>query len=289
MIIMYNYEKKRYNPSLVYIDDNILDDIWQMIVSSYKDVLIKHFGIDDSSTILTPPHHEVLKISDISRQTTLFSEILYYMPKMNDEISFVEYPSTCDLYYIKASIYDKYLMIFEDRIHKIFIGENRIYNFIPKFLNNQLIHSLEGYQELCKNKNAIMHFSFTKSIYMKDEFTEESLRDICTKTGCALSKIYKNKESIPNRIDAIEKVHLDGYQINSGFPSQLIINGRSKNCKMVFRTIVFKNGRIVANKKGRAIPYAFTEMQLKLNKLMTETGKADDKWVIINGFIKYTK
>lgn len=286
MIIPYiekNFFNRIYSNKWVYVKDDFLDDIWSIITNPYKDVLFKHFGIDTTKSVISKPFSEVLddKKSEYCKdEVKIDGDIPYFRDNKFIPVVF-RFLSSKEIQYLRANTYNYFHGIFKERIHNIF-DENNIYTLVTKPQKADLIN----YRDLCIKNNYIMHISFTKNIIDTNREDEESLKALCNRIGYSLSKIYKNPEEIDKRIDDLDLISNSGSIFNSTYPSQLVINYRSKDYKAKFRTIAYKNGKIVIDKKGRVVPYAYTEMQLKINKII-KSSKPTDKWVLVNGFINY--
>ena len=291
---------------ILYIPDTVVDELWKKLTEPYKSFFERQlfsertFECDIDVLYRTP----IVEFEDMSSFTVFCHRVRLlssYLPTIPIPYVNDPYRSKFDILSkeneneIKSNLNHYLIKVFANRVDSIFntnlrngYPKNRT---LPPLIPDDKEHSVAMIKHfIIRDFNGdtnLRHLAFSKNVYKYSDKHDTLLKELCNGTANCIIKGIEDEESVHDNINSIYQLKNSKFSILSAIsPTTVDICNHSLYTKTRFRTMLFKNGKLVADKRGRLIPSGFLEMQWKLLKRI-DSGNADDIWVLVNGFINY--
>lgn len=291
-------------PEWTYIKDDFMESIWNEITSPYRKFFEKYIGPNTKYLYEIPivdlGNDETLKgycdrVNKTIRNSNLSDIIFPSIPFTTkcDKINF-SIPNITEEKRLYSEIMEYLTAVFSQRIDRVISRhlDNKYpsMNSIRRF-TNESYRATVILNNVVKNSShtKVTHIPFYKDIVSFTGNDEKLFRDICKGVGNSIIKSINNPSDIDKNIHGIINLSTNRCtpivsQYANPTPSSIAI--RRSISKTHFRSLLYRNGRLIYDKRGRYVPYAYLEMQIKFLEAIDKS-RPNDHWVLINGFLNY--
>ena len=288
MYIIYPTETAKW----VYTQDNLINDTWKTIIAPYERFLTETFGTLCDG-IFDPP---IKKIEDPNHvefpHDNVFNSIWYtdIAPKnfmFFTDIGMMQMTHTITSFLMHA---------FMNRVDQLYIkrfGE-KFYTNITTLSNLPLDVEFANkvFEELPKYKKNLMVCAISKNFPDFNIRRQKLVVELCNAVGNTLSKVhfFDHPESLRDELIAKSRHVKDSYfnVYEDPFPITLAVNhfrSAANSVKTWYTVQLYKNDKLVVEKKGIFVPYSWMVVITNMLKLIKKT--RGGTWTMIMGFANY--
>ncbi len=283
------YPNKYYE--WAYVQDDYLENIWKKFTTPYEKFLKVTFKsladaifdipvreIDDPDNIELPENKE-------------FDSVWYSIKTPKDFV----YPSEIGLITVTASITKFFQNEFINRIYQLYVrrfGSELCANILTIISPiNTIKNATDLVEALQSHKNHLVSCAISRNYIDFNIECENHIVEMCNVIGNTLSAAhYSNNPTtliseLVTKFNHASDRHFTVYDMQTPMTLQLETFSSFKGVRKWYVVQLYKNGKLVIEKKGHLVHYAWMAVITKMLKRIEKSG--DGVWTMVIGVAKY--